>query len=454
MKNVKTLIKIFLLNINLFPLTFSYLIFPFKTKKSILKDTEHNITRLFRSLIPNNIYINLEIGEPKQKVEAFLVSEYEEFFFSEKTKNNPTTNISNPRIDDVGCELDNFFDKDISNSLEITNIRKRTFSVNGNVSYDYLYFKNGNKINKKKLKFILYESTLGNRPAVIGLDYPSYIEEYNIFTILKEMDIITSYYWMVNYTSSDEGNFIIGELLHNIDTQNYKKEDLLVGHPFTYTVMQKIWGLRMDDIRFNGENFRPNLECYFYYEYNYIEGIDYLEDELDKFFNESINNGTCFKEEIKYPSDPNKFYYCNKEKYKNNMKYFPPLQFLHIEMNYTFELTYEDLFIEKYDKLILLIFFKDRGITWRLGKPFLKKYAFIMNQNDKIVRFYEKHGYQKNDDGNQKMVIMITMIGVGVIILTVLGIFIGKYLFKKKKRLNTLDDEYEYTEAIKEEIIN
>ena len=31
-------------------------------------------------LIPNNIYINLEIGEPKQKVEAFLVSEYEEFF--------------------------------------------------------------------------------------------------------------------------------------------------------------------------------------------------------------------------------------------------------------------------------------------------------------------------------------------------------------------------------------
>ena len=80
MKNVKTLINLFLLNINLFPLTLSYLIFPFKTKKSILEDTEHNITRLFRSLIPNNIYINLEIGEPKQKVEAFLVSEYEEFF--------------------------------------------------------------------------------------------------------------------------------------------------------------------------------------------------------------------------------------------------------------------------------------------------------------------------------------------------------------------------------------
>ena len=375
------------------------------------------------------------------------------FFFQKKLK--IIQGLTNPQVDDVGCELENFFDKNISESLEITDIKKYSFSVKGYVSYDYLYLKNEtNKINKERLKFILYESTIGNRPAVIGLEYPRITEVYNIFTILKEMDIITSYNWMVNYTSSDEGNLIIGELLHNIDTQNYKEEDLLVGHPFTYKAMQEIWGLRMDDILFNGENFRPNHECYFYYEYNYIEGIDYLERELDKFFNDSFNNHTCTKVNIKYPYGPNKFYYCNKTDYKNNMKYFPPLQFLHKEMNYTFELTYEDLFIEKYDKLILLIFFQDRGSTWRLGKPFLKKYAFIMNQDDKIVRFYEKHGYQKNDDGNQKMVIMITMIGVGVIILTVLGIFIGKYLFKKKKRLNTLDDEYEYTEAIKEEIIN
>ena len=40
------------------------------------------------------------------------------------------------------------------------------------------------------------------------------------------------------------------------------------------------------------------------------------------------------------------------------------------------ELTYEDLFIEKYDKLILLIFFEESGYTWKLGKPFLKKYGF------------------------------------------------------------------------------
>ena len=87
--------------------------------------------------------------------------------------------------------------------MEITDIKKYSFSVKGYVSYDYLYFKNEtNKINKERLKFILYESTIGNRPAVIGLEYPRITEVYNIFTILKEMDIITSYNWMVNYTSS------------------------------------------------------------------------------------------------------------------------------------------------------------------------------------------------------------------------------------------------------------
>ena len=79
-----------------------------------------------------------------------------------------------------------------------------------------------------------------------------------------------------------------------------------------------------------------------------------------------------------------------------------------------------------------------------------------MNQDDKVVKFYEKHGYQKDDgDGNRKMFILtVSLIAVGVIILIVFGIFIGKYLFKKKKRLNTIDDEYEYTEANKEKIIN
>jgi len=455
MKSWKTLIYFFFININLFSYTLSYLIFPFKTKKSIIQDTENNITRLFRSLLYNNIYIDLEIGEPKQKIEAFLDSNSVDLYISDKTKNNPITNTSNPNFDDVGCELEDFFDKNKSISLEITKNRTRDlFGSKGNLSYDYLYFKNEkNEIFKDRLNFIFYENTIGNRPAVVGLEYPRIEEKFNIFTILKKKEIITSYNWMVNYTSEDEGNFIIGELLHKIDPQNYKEEDLLTGHPYTYTAMAEVWGLRMDNILFNGQHFRPYLECYFHYELNYIEGISNLEKELDKYFNDSINNGTCFKKYIDYPYSPHKFYYCDKEKYKNIMKNFPPIQFIHHEMNYTFNLTYEDLFIEKYDKLILIIFFSDGYSSWKFGKPFLKKYNFIMNQDQKTVSFYKKHGYPKNETSNNggdnknknKYILIFILTGVAMIILVALGIFIGKYIFKKKKRINTIDDEYDYT---------
>ena len=460
-KKFLSLIHIFFININLISYAFSYLNIPFKTKPSIIKDTETNITRLFRSLIYNNIYINLEIGEPKQIVEAFLDSQDINFYFSEKTKNDPKTNISNPNHDDVGCELENFFDKSKSNTFEITDKTKSlNYGYNGKISYDYFYFKdeNNNEL-KEKIEFILSSSTMGNRPSIIGLQYPrAFNGDNNFFNLLKQKEIINSYFWMINYTSENEGNFIIGELPHKF-SNIYKEEDLLIGHPYTYKAMQEYWGLRMDDILFQDINFRPNHECYFYHELNIIEGIQALEKQIDKYLNDSINKGICFKNYIKYSYGPHKFYYCDKEKYKEKVKEFPPLRFVHKEMNYTFELTYEDLFIEKYDKLILLIFFEETGSTWKMGKPFLKKYSFIMNHDMKTVGFYKNFGKIKdqttNDENTKKnLALTIVVIALGVIVLVALGILIGKYLFKKRKRINTIDDEYDYSGSINDNIIN
>ena len=468
MKKVfSTLFLFFLIYFNLLGFAFTYLNFPFKTKKSIIENTENNITHLFRSLLPNNLYINIEIGEPGQTIETFLISKDIDFYVSEKSKNNDRTNTTYPDVDDVGCELKDFFDKSNSKSLDITrNTKFYYYGLKGNICYDYFSFKDEHNENiKEKLEFILYQSTIGHRPSVIGLQFPRGKEENNFFNILKEKDIINSYFWMINYTSEYEGNFIVGEQPHKFDPNNYKEDDLIIGHPYTYTAMQEKWGLRMDDILFNDTNFRPYHECYFYHELNIIIGIKKLEDEINNYLYDSINNGTCFKQYIKYPYGPHKFYFCDKEKYKENMKYFPPLRFIHKEMNYTFELTYGDLFIEKYDKLILLIFFEDNGNDWYLGKPFLKKYPLLMNHDMKIVGFYKSHGYYKNnelnnnnDKGNNEeqtsFMLKILFIGLGVIVLIILGIFIGKFLFKKKKRINTLEDDYDYEESKNQNIIN
>ena len=264
---------------------------------------------------------------------------------------------------------------------------------------------------------------------------------------MKENDVIKNYYWMINYTSENEGNFIIGEQPHKFDSQNYKEEDLLIAHPFTMTAMNLKWGLRFDEIAFRERNFRPNHECYFKYEYNYIEGIDKLEKELDNYFNESIQNGTCFKEIHKYyPYEPYKYYYCDKEKYKDIIKYFPPLEFYLKEMNYTFELNYTDLFVEKYDKLILMVFFPKYGsMDWYLGKPFLKKYSFLMNQDSKIIGYYDRKIID-NSNNNNYITLKIILIVIGIIIILALGVALGKFITKEKKRKNIMDDDgYDYT---------
>ena len=427
--------------------SFSYVIFPFKTRNPEVYNTDKNNTLLFRSLQDNNIYINMEMGEPKQLIDVFLRTDTEIMYFSEKNKSDLNYNYTNPIIYDVNSKLENFFDKNMSSTFEMTNKTVSVFNDVGKYSNDIIYYKTDKDNIRLKSSFGLLRTSRGNMPGVIGfklLKYDIY-SAYNIIEQLKSNDIINSYFWMINYTSEYEGNLIIGEQLHIIDPIHYKEEDLNLAHTFLYATITE-WGLRFDEITFKNINFRPYHECYFKYELNYILGIDKFEKEMDIYFNESINNGTCFKENIKYPYSPHTFFYCNKE-YKNNIKYFPPLRFEHVELNYTFELNYKDLFFEKDDKIIFMVFFDDYGMDWRFGKPFLKKYSFVMNPNAKTVGFYIKNYYENNKKNkNNKIVLKIFIIIIALIILLILGILLGKYLFKSKnKPINVIEDDYDYT---------
>ena len=441
-----------------------YLIFPFKTRFSQIPNTDKNLTSLFRSLVDNHIYIELNIGSPTQSIEAFLRSSSYNFYISEKNKSDARTSCPEPYIYDVGSDLSKFFDKYNSASLEITNEGINSYTTGeliGNVSYDIIHFINNNneKINQK-MKFILYQSTEGYMPCVIGLE--SILEQdekkYNFIEQLKLNDVINSYYWMINYTSDYEGNFIIGEQPHIIDPYYFNKDELSFTYPFLYDDFYD-WGLSFSDINFNGISFKQFHDTSFNYELNYIKGNIDLEEQLDIYFKESILNKTCFKEDIAYPYRPNIFYYCKKDLYKDNMKYFPPLRFYQYELNYTFELTYKELFCEKNDKIILLIFFDEMKFDWRLGKPFLRKYSFLINQDTKIIGFYKNKKNDANINENKgriklQMVLFILLIICIFILLVLSGIFIGVYLFQKKRKSKyTIDEEYDYTSK-NDEVIN
>jgi hypothetical protein len=205
----------------------SYLIYPFKARKSKINGTDKNLTLLFRSILDNNIYINLEVGEPKQIIDVFLRIDICEFYFSEKNK----------------ADLSPYYLKPIM------------YDVNSYI-----------KINKQRISFGLYNTTLGNMPGILGLSLPYFKDDktYNFIEQLKFNDTINNYFWMINYTSDNEGNIIIGEQPHVVGPKNFKQKDLLTSQPNLYTTKKK-WGLRFKDIIFNNTNFRPDRECYFIY---------------------------------------------------------------------------------------------------------------------------------------------------------------------------------------------
>ena len=81
-----------------------------------------------------------------------------------------------------------------------------------------------------------------------------------------------------------------------------------------------------------------------------------------------------------------------------------------------------------------------------MGKPFLKKYFFSFNYDDKILTFYETENKENTFDNNAenyKTFILILVIIILLAIFALLGFFLAKFIYKYKKRIATelLDED-------------
>ena len=124
---------------------------------------------------------------------------------------------------------------------------------------------------------------------------------------------------------------------------------------------------------------------------------------------------------------------------------FPILKFSQKNFLYTFELNYEDLFKEKGDKLYFLIWFSSSKKTaWEIGFPFLKKYLFNYNYDNKLVSFYNKidESLDKEEFKINIKIRKIFIIFLLIIIVTILGYVLGKKFRKKKISAEELESEF------------
>ena len=419
--------KIFLLVLTLIQISLeenitNIIVLPFKTnKESYDKTTPFNIT----SLVKNHIYSEINMTN-QILISSFKSDEYS-FYMTDKN-----------------ClEKSNYY---IQKSPYFTNLSDFSTHQSGFAS-ERMYLSRSLDLNIKQYGFfpkMLIESySFQKQCAIFGLKIKTEHYEYNEFSsfisTFKTNGNIKGYQWTLKYITDDEGLLVIGDSPLEYDP-NFKNKKYIEYK--TNAIISKSFGLKFDEIMMNNENLDVPKDVQFYHDINGILVKQKFYDKIiDIFFIKYLDNYRCEK---KWEPSIYGYIQCHGNNFTDNdIKSFPTIYFKHIEMNYIFELNYNDLFTkEKNGEIYFLILFNLKDSVMKFGKPFLKKYPFTVD-NDKytISLFVEEKAEKKNYT-------LIIVLSVVVFVLLSLLLFFGyKLLIKKgptKKRANELDEEYEY----------
>ena len=438
--NVNIYFKL-LLYFSLQKFIFSYIKLPFYTyhPSQPNKTTELSYVKYFSE---NNLYTHLKIGFPPQDIVSILnFNDYPFFIYYNKCEIYSNFNIENS----------NSYNKNDFQYL-LTDIYTYTYLVN-----DYFY------INKDKTFNLTYlfspvnkdesERKIPKLPytcANIGLlmsppDSKSY--NYNFIRELKSLNAIKDYVYFIEYNpkNDEQGNLIIGDEPFKYNNNKYKFSQLKEINSFNKD-KKFYWNLQFDSIYLNKKEENETefkiinlkiLDSSLIQNLNVILGTNEFMEIIEKeFFNDKIKKKLCQRNRLENN------YYNYECLYLKDIQDFPTLYFFHRNLGFTFELNYKELFREYNGNFISLIWIDmNERNTWKLGKPFLKKYIFSFNIDKKKIGFYNT-GIEDINEANKKIKKKAYFIYI-IVILILLGImtcicylFAKKIYFNKKRIIN------------------
>ena len=455
---------IFLLFIIIFQQIYP-LIIPLNSIKNV--SSANGLLEILDSFKNNIKYSYITIGFPRQRFQIIY------------TSIESTNNIKGEK-----CFPDSFYNYNLSTTKQFAYEQNELnyFSVNDFISFD-------NSHNNYLMNFLYYNSTINKKENCgnIGLGYATQKEEeHNLFFQLKKFNAINKNIFYVNYTNNNEILLNIGLEPFDIDNSYSKNVTTIEIAPIIdYEVKpgktrKYDWNLNISRIfYFKKIPLQSNVDPYveisrmktrklnFFQallvpEEDLIKGPFEYQESIDKnFFDDLISDNICKK--IKFENKY--YYYCNKE-HKNLIKNtFPSIYFYQSDINYIFELTYEDLFLEKNDYIFFGIYFDTFLIEvfegayiseWNFGKIFLKKYSFAFDLENRKLMFYKKNKFKKekkpeekmNPDENKSSNRKIYQLGLILVVITI-GVFaflLDRFV-KKKYRVNNLLIDFDNREA-------
>ena len=434
--------------------------------------------RIIKSFLYKNIFTILEIGSPIQKIPLIIDTKEHIFEITSYSPNNKNAYNYIYNLSSIFNKYD-FYKENSSSNFKTDGCHKSNGMFADHLydcnSYDIINIKTDfdKKIKIENFEFNMVKNKEENITGILGLglfDNNGNINK-SFLKILKNRNIIKNYNWYFYFNSWNDtkGELIIGSSPHEDFPDIYSKDNLEYTYipisDFSFSSMS--YKIVINEICVNSINdkfdiklFNANAELSF--DINNIIAPKEFENELrKKFIKNFIINEQCFKDTINHNFYYNDliYYYCDVNIKNILFDALPSIKFTSNDLNYTFEITKDELFKIEGDFIYINILFDHGKNYWVFGKPISLKYPFIFNQDSKKIGLYRNFNkiiYKNITSGKYiSKIIKIILVFILCIILIFVGFYLGKmfYQIKRKIRANELNDNYEYINEDKDKNI-
>ena len=471
------IINLFILSIFFFQCKSNIIVLPFRESIPKFNLENDDITHHFLS---KELYTEISVGEPSQTINFNINTESFIYYLQPDLcyKNSPSY-FNHSKSKSFHLITFGFEDEDFNDELGDGLFASDTFTFYNSTDLN-------TNITKKGFEFFfstyLSYQRYNNICGILGFGLKQRYTDYNLDTFLRALKkkvLISELSWTYIYFEKENNKVInLPKISNKYIINNFDGLLILGNYTYDYNINNNElnsyisilaaekeknlkWSLIFRKIYcfYNKEEISITKNIYVDLSINYdyiIATKEYFEKLIFPFFNSYFENDICKTYKLQKSVYNYEVIFCDKNSFTyKDIKKFPNLYFYHIDFNFTFELTNDELFKEMNNNIFFLIL-KNIGNfnedIWKLGKLFLKKYHFGFNQDSKTIKFYHNmisnsQNTKNNNKKNIKISFNVNYIWIIVcIICLIVGVCIGTRIIVKnrKMRANELQEDYDY----------
>ena len=385
------------------------------------------------NLFKNIYYIQLDID--KQKLNLFLNFYYDKIIIF---GSNITFSKFNESKSTHYKKISETYDKIISKyKINYIGINSTDIFNDFGVNINFFLINEIEEAENSDLNYQIFKD------GFIGLNYIYYLmyKPNSILYQLNNQKKISNFFYSFDFKKN---KLILGEKIDEKNPEYFKKNAEQYPN-------RDLWELYFNSIYFidndNNKISDDILKSIFSPSYNGIIGS---ESYRNYFVSNFSNLFSCHEEKFKYLNINLLGYFCDKNTKIDKLK---SIHFKCNDLNYTFELDYNDLFEKHDDKYFFNVYFFDdsqkssnqiSNSYWYLGYTFFKKYKIIFNQDLKTIGFLHENPLNKKTNSFSWFYKFLCF--VLFIIIVFLSYFLYKFYIEKPRRIkaNELNENFDY----------